>query len=199
RGRSDHAIDAQFLDLGRAVAGLVEDLLGVLTEGRRLALDAGAAVREPKPRADQAHRPEARVDRLHHVAVAQLRVRRDLLDFPDGRPRPGGGREPRLPGLGLVRGERVLDDLAERGLVVGTRSPILEAGIVERVRPPDGAHEARELLFGQHGQHDVAVAPTEPARRRRYAPRPRPAFPPRGAPPAAFAHPPRDADHPGLE
>src|SRR5262249_16912549 len=112
RGRSDHAIGAQFSYLGRALAGLAEDLRGVLTKGRRLALDAGAAVCEPKPRADQAHRPEARVDRLHHVAVAELRVLRDLLDLPDGRAWHVGGGGPRLPGLGLVRGQPGLPHLA---------------------------------------------------------------------------------------
>src|SRR5262245_50517511 len=56
-GRSDHCVAAQLLDLGRAVARLAEDLIGVLAERRRLALDARAAVRESKSCADQAHRP----------------------------------------------------------------------------------------------------------------------------------------------
>src|SRR5215468_5985639 len=94
--RSDDSGAAQRLDLRRGVAGLAEDLVGVLAQRRRLALDARAAVREPKSSADQAHRPVARVDRLHHVAVIQLRVLRDLLDLPHRRAWHVGRREARL-------------------------------------------------------------------------------------------------------
>src|SRR5690242_8057949 len=54
-GGSDHPIPAEILDLRRGVAGLTENLVGVLAERRRLTLDPGAAVRKTEARADEPH------------------------------------------------------------------------------------------------------------------------------------------------
>src|SRR6185436_13183182 len=82
---SNDQVAAERLDLGLRVAGLAEDLVGVLAERGRLALDAGAAVGELEAGADQAHGAVARVDRLQDVAGLQLRVLDDLVDLPDAR------------------------------------------------------------------------------------------------------------------
>src|SRR5712691_6155015 len=89
--RSDDPVAPEPLDLVRPVAGLLQDLVGVLAERRRLAVEAGSTVREPEPGADEPHRAIARVDRLEHVAVLELRVTDDLLDRPDGPARHVGG------------------------------------------------------------------------------------------------------------
>src|SRR5213594_1619144 len=143
--RSDYAVATQVFDLGGCVAGLGEDLVGVLAERRRLALDAGTAVRQPEAGADQAHRAVARVDGLQHVAVLELGMARDLLDLPHGGARHVGGGEARLPRFRIVLGEGALDDLAQRRLVLGPRAPVLEPRVVEGVGAADRAHERNEL------------------------------------------------------
>src|SRR2546430_10371288 len=57
--RSDDGVAPQPLDVGRRVTGLAQDLVRVLAECRRRAVDAGAAVREPEARAHELHRAEA--------------------------------------------------------------------------------------------------------------------------------------------
>src|SRR5215475_8860776 len=96
-GGSDHRVSPKLRDFLRPVAGLPQDLVGVLAERRRLAVDPGATMREPEPSADQTHRPVARVDRLEHVAMLELRMADDLVDLPDRPARHVGRRQPRLP------------------------------------------------------------------------------------------------------
>src|SRR5262249_56130181 len=99
--RSDDRVAPQPLDLLRPVAGPSQDLVGVLAQNRRLPIEAGAAVLEPEPGADQPHRTVARVDRLEHVAVLELRMLHDLVDLPDRATRHVGGGQPRLPALAI--------------------------------------------------------------------------------------------------
>src|SRR5215472_12352447 len=85
QGRAlDDSVAAQLLDLVDRVAGFLQDLVGMLAEGGRLAIDARAAVVETESRPDQPQGTVARVHTLEDVAVLELRVVHDLVHFPDG-------------------------------------------------------------------------------------------------------------------
>src|SRR5581483_1140679 len=139
--RSDHPLRTQGGDIVLAVARLLEDLLGVLAGQRRLALDAAAAVGEAEAGAHEGVLAVSGLDPLQNVAVRELRMLDDLGDRPHARAGNIGRRQPRLPGLGIVGGEHLLDD-GTQGLVVGdARRPVDEAGVLGEVRLADGAGE----------------------------------------------------------
>src|SRR6266436_3354324 len=133
RPRSGHAVASELRDLLGGVPGFGQDLLGVLTEGRRLAIDPGAPMLQAEARAHEPHRPIARVDGLEHVPVLELRVADDLVDLPDGAARHVGRGEACFPGAGIALGHGGLDDLAQGRLVGGAGRPVLEARVTERV------------------------------------------------------------------
>src|SRR5260370_19193128 len=102
RPGSGHAVASELRDLLGGVPGFGQDLLGVLAEGWRLAIDPGVPMLQAEARAHQAHRAVARVDGLQHVAVLELRVADDLVDLPDGAAGHGGRGEARLPAAGIA-------------------------------------------------------------------------------------------------
>src|SRR5262249_15081760 len=102
--RSDDRVAAQPFDLVDRVAGFLQDLVGVLAQGGRLAIDARAAVLETEARSDQAEGAVTRADGLQHVAVLELRMVHDLVHLPDGSARDVGRGQPRLPGARIGAG-----------------------------------------------------------------------------------------------
>src|SRR5262249_47906208 len=102
QARLRNPLAAQALDLLVPVTRFLPDFGGVLADRRRLAVEAGAAVSQPEPGADEAHGAIARVDGLQHVAVLELRMADDLVDLPDRAAGYVGGGEPRLPCARIV-------------------------------------------------------------------------------------------------
>src|SRR3954447_12316824 len=70
-------------DLGASVPRFGEDLIGMLAETRRRAIDAATIVFETEAGARQAQFAIGRFDFLHPLAVGELRMVDDLGNRPD--------------------------------------------------------------------------------------------------------------------
>ena len=109
------------------VARLGQHLVGVLAECGRLAVEARAPVGEAEAGAFEAHRAVARVDRLQHVAVLELRVLDDLVDCPDGGAQALRPRSAASPSSCGLAGQRAFDPA--RAVTCSVRVPVLEARV----------------------------------------------------------------------
>ncbi len=85
----------------------------------------------------------------------------DLGNRPDPGARDIGRGQPLFPGLGVGAGKRFLDDRAQCRLVLAAARPVGKARVVEHIRPAKRTHQAGELLFGHHRQHQIALAGLE--------------------------------------
>ncbi len=145
-------------DFVRAIAGLGQDLVGMLAERRRGAVDAAIAVGKAKSRPGEPQRAMSAVHLLHQPAMGDLRVAHDLADRPDAGARHVGRGQPRFPGLGVGPGQRPFDDLAQRRGMLAATGPVRKPRVGERIRPAERVHQIPELPVGHDRQHQIAVA-----------------------------------------
>src|SRR5689334_24856098 len=104
------------------------------TEWRGRMIQPAATMGHLKTRTHQAQRTILCLDSLHRAACHNLRMLNYLFDAPDAGARRAGVVEAPLPALGISARQRLLDDRAQRRLVLLALEPVAEARILECIR-----------------------------------------------------------------
>ena len=107
----------------RIVAERAQHLVGVGAECRRHAVEAAAAVFEPKAGTCEAQAAIGRVELLDRTARGDLRMVDGFLDLPDAGAGRAGGLQDRLPFARAFGRKLLLDDGAQRKCLTCRPSP----------------------------------------------------------------------------
>ncbi len=135
-----HAGSDELTDRGFGVSELGEQLLGMLAQHRRMAVNIRPVVVEQDRVAHALHAAEPRVlDVLHHAARDDMRIVEHFLEIVDPRARNAGREQGGLQLFGVAPPHRRLDDLQER------RLKSLAARIGRKPRIADMCGEAEHL------------------------------------------------------
>ena len=123
-----------------------------------------AAMGELEAAAGKAQAAIGRIKLLDRTARGDLRMVDDLLDLPDAGAGRAGVFQDRLPFARRPGRKRLLDDGAQRGLVLVARKPVGKARIAQRVLAAERGHQRAILFLVVDGEQDMAVAASEQIR-----------------------------------
>src|ERR1700759_5155057 len=118
-------------------------------------------MRKAKTAAGKAQPAIGRIDLLQRAARCYLRVIDHLLDLPDAGAGRAGGVENLFPLARALLRQRLLDDRAERRLVLLPGEPVGKARIGEGVLAAEGFHQRLILLLIVDGEQQMTVAGLE--------------------------------------
>ena len=102
-----------------------------------------------------------RIDLLDGAARRDLRMIDHLLDLPDAGAGRAGGLQDLLPLARVLLRQRLLDDGAQRRLVLLAGEPVDEARVLQRIGAAERGHQRAVLLLAVDGEQQIAVARLE--------------------------------------
>src|SRR5262249_26538493 len=130
---SHHLSRTQMSDRIGVIAERAQHLVGMRAELGRHPIEPPATMGELKPAAGEAQAPIRRVDLLKSLPRHDLRMTDHFLDIPDAGAWRAGGLQNPCPFARTLFRQRLLDNGAERLLILLPREPVGETRIFERV------------------------------------------------------------------